>query len=76
MTLYGYGILAFDRQVAGLSPTDGVWSLYQREGLLQHALQGGLLLNTVAPNYLGYRNLTNFRLVRVSHPGEALNNKW
>ena len=27
VNLYGYGILAFDRQVAGLSPTDGVWSL-------------------------------------------------
>ena len=25
--LYGYGILALDRQVAGSSPTDGVWSL-------------------------------------------------
>ena len=27
VNLYGYGILAFDRKVAGLSPTDGVWSL-------------------------------------------------
>ena len=25
--LYGYGILAFDRQVEGSSLTDGVWSL-------------------------------------------------
>ena len=25
--LYGYEILAFDRQVASLSPTDSVWSL-------------------------------------------------
>ena len=32
-------MLAFDRQVTGLIPTDGVWSLSQREGLLQHALQ-------------------------------------
>ena len=27
VNMYGYGILAFDSQVAGLSPTDGVWSL-------------------------------------------------
>ena len=27
VNLYGYGILALDRQVAGSSPTDGVWSL-------------------------------------------------
>ena len=25
-TLFGYGILAFDQEVAGSSPTDGVWS--------------------------------------------------
>ena len=25
--LYGHGILAFDRQVAGSSPRDGEWSL-------------------------------------------------
>ena len=27
LTLYGYGILVFDRRVAGFSPTDGVLSL-------------------------------------------------
>ena len=27
VNLYGYGILAFDRQVAGLIPTNGIWNL-------------------------------------------------
>ena len=40
VNLYGYEMLAFDRQVTGLIPTQGVLSLSQREGLLQHALQG------------------------------------
>ena len=45
--LYKYKILAFDRQVAGSSPTVGVWSPYQRKGVLQRVLQrefGKLLL--------------------------------
>ena len=50
--LYEYEILAFDRQVAGSSPTVGVWNPYQRKGVLQRVLQrefGKLLL----PSYLG-----------------------
>ena len=43
ITLYEYEILAFDRQVAGSSPTVGVWSPYQRKGVLQRMSKRGLI---------------------------------
>ena len=47
--MYDYEILAFDRQVAGLSPTVGVWSPYQRKGVLQCVLQRVIVSIQVAP---------------------------
>ena len=38
-SLYGYGILVFDPEVAGLSPTEGVLSWNNRKTELQHLLQ-------------------------------------
>ena len=39
VNLNEYEILGFDRQVADLSTTDGVFNLLQRDGLLQCMLQ-------------------------------------
>ena len=47
LCLYAYGILAFDRQVAGLSPTDGVWS-FSQWWVVATSVAKGLLLYTVA----------------------------
>ena len=37
-TLYGYNSLAFNLEVAGSNPTEGVWS-WPREKVLKHTLQ-------------------------------------
>ena len=49
VSLYENEILAFDRQVAGSSPTVGVWSPYQRKGVLQRVLQRVVVSIQVAP---------------------------
>ena len=46
--LYEYEILAFDRQVAGSSPTVGVWNPHQIKGVLQRALRAVVSIQ-VAP---------------------------
>ena len=53
MFLYEYEILAFDRQVAGSSPTVGVWSPYQRKGGIATRVAKGCRLHTGRPQVAG-----------------------